>query len=178
MGRYGQKNDPFRRYAAFCHRRKWSSAISIRLQSYILSGKNSIFSSIQIWGGCEVAVRGFWNLHLQPTSQSYGALFAKTKWLRRVNNPGSNCFYMDVCNMSRLAKALTLLTCIREVPASILGLDTGYPEYLVFFLSLSTYMSNDYHILNHDHFLPHPLQMITSNHPIIRRCIVRTTDSH
>jgi hypothetical protein len=33
MGRNEQKNDPFRRYSGFCHRRKWSSVMSIRLQS-------------------------------------------------------------------------------------------------------------------------------------------------
>jgi hypothetical protein len=52
------------------------------------------------------------------------------------------------------------------VPSSDLGLDTGYPDWIVFVILLSPFIK----MVNH-------FQFILTTHPIIWRCIVLATET-
>jgi hypothetical protein len=55
---------------------------------------------------------------------------------------------------------LTPLFRIREVSGSNLGVETGYPNFFVVFLSCSRKMQGYYIKLGHDRFLPYPFQFM------------------
>jgi hypothetical protein len=80
--------------------------------------------------------------------------------------------------MSRLAQAVSLLTCIREVHSSTFGRDTAYPEGLhCFSQSLQTTAGTVLKVWSQS-LLLQPFQLQFSNHesPTIRRYVVSATE--
>jgi hypothetical protein len=73
------------------------------------------------------------------------------------------CFVTEYLTERR---ARVVLLRIREVPGSNLGLDTGYTEFFVIFLSPSSECRHSTIKLGHDCFLPNPFRCIFHYHSL------------
>jgi hypothetical protein len=88
------------------------------------------------------------------------------------------CLEAQSSSLSKLAQAVSVLTCIPEVLGFNFGWDTNYPvRFFMVYIAPPGKIQNNIFKLGHDNFLSHRLQFVIHNHPIILCCILWVTDS-